>query len=106
MYGPPANTPTPLKVDEYATPSWLAMKPPADSPDTVICVLSTFSLGRDTAACAAKPAIAKATVAPVLQRMDTMSCLLCPPWIEWEDLLGTPLARRLRIRLAPSPAGG
>src|SRR5437870_10092038 len=52
MYGPPANTPIPLNVDEYAYPSWLAMKPPDERPETVVFVVSTLSLGSGTAACA------------------------------------------------------
>lgn len=42
-YGPPANAPNPtLKREEYATPSWAAMKAPDEKPDTEIELGSTL----------------------------------------------------------------
>src|SRR6478735_828535 len=54
MNGPAANTPTPMKEDECAYPSWLAMKPPDESPDTEAWLVFTLYLGSGTAAWAAK----------------------------------------------------
>src|SRR5438105_14058224 len=83
--------PTPLTIDDHATPNWPAMKPPDEMPDTVVSSTLTLYEGKRTVA-GALPADTATTRPASREVKRRMRCLLAR-W-QWKAFVRRLFARQ------------